>query len=581
MRTKAIFVRRSVKGRGRHERPRARKPQVLKVIAALMLMMTSVGSGFSVTGDTAQPAAALPALDTSAGSAYAITSGGQLVHVDLVSGNSSNYGVAGGGTGYNGLGITDSGNKAFAFQRDSTGNGGTVRIWDAASNTWSGGGAYTVAGMPAAGWLVAGAINPVDGAYYFGGYDLGDNPTFYLAKYDPSASPGNRFSTVGRVPTVATGNTATTVWNGDITFDRAGNMYMTRQNSGTTVTVFRITAAALAGGGTNIARQTVATGTIASGQQVNGIAYDVDGSLYMSTDVNLYRLAAGGTSISLVKASAFTGVTDLASAASPATLTIKKDIVNRVAPSDQFTVNQDGTTTDTTSGTGTGIQAEAGPVAVAPGTTHSFGEVMAPGSASTLSAYNVSWTCSTDDPTNPIPPGQATGTGPTGSIAIPNVPGVAVTCVIANDVAFVPAPAISLEKSAAPTSYAVNGETITYSYLVTNTGNVPLTNVNVTDVSDGDGTLSAITCPVTVLAPGASTTCEATYGVTQLDIDAGSVNNTGTAHGTPPTGPEVTDDSDATIVSGATPGLSIVKSADVSTFDTVGETITYSFLVTN
>ncbi len=45
---------------------------------------------------------------------------------------------------------------------------------------------------------------------------------------------------------------------------------------------------------------------------------------------------------------------------------------------------------------------------------------------------------------------------------------------------------------------------------------------------------------MTTLAPQASTTCTGTYTVTQADIDAGSITNTATASGTPPTGPPVT-----------------------------------------
>ena len=76
------------------------------------------------------------------------------------------------------------------------------------------------------------------------------------------------------------------------------------------------------------------------------------------------------------------------------------------------------------------------------------------------------------------------------------------------------------------------GTPVTYSYKVTNTGNVTLNPVTVTDPMAG---LSAISCPSTTLAPRASETCTATYTTTQADVDAGSITNTGTATGTPPT----------------------------------------------
>ncbi len=70
---------------------------------------------------------------------------------------------------------------------------------------------------------------------------------------------------------------------------------------------------------------------------------------------------------------------------------------------------------------------------------------------------------------------------------------------------------------------------IIYSYQVTNTGNVTLHNISVTDPLPG---LSAIDCNgVTTLAPGASETCIATYTTTQTDVNAGGVTNTVTVVG--------------------------------------------------
>jgi hypothetical protein len=104
------------------------------------------------------------------------------------------------------------------------------------------------------------------------------------------------------------------------------------------------------------------------------------------------------------------------------------------------------------------------------------------------------------------------------------------------------APAITMLKSAPPSDAAsfTVGQTITYSFVVTNTGNVTLTNVTVNEGTfTGSGTMSAPTCPdgAASLAPGAQVTCTATYVVTQADVDAGSISNTATTTGTPPSGP--------------------------------------------
>ena len=81
-------------------------------------------------------------------------------------------------------------------------------------------------------------------------------------------------------------------------------------------------------------------------------------------------------------------------------------------------------------------------------------------------------------------------------------------------------------KSASITGFSAAGTLVTYSYKVTNSGNVTLHSVGVTDPMPG---LSAVNCPTTTLAPGISETCTATYTTTQADVDRGSIANTGTA----------------------------------------------------
>jgi hypothetical protein len=106
------------------------------------------------------------------------------------------------------------------------------------------------------------------------------------------------------------------------------------------------------------------------------------------------------------------------------------------------------------------------------------------------------------------------------------------------------APALTLVKSASASSYSVPGTPITYSYYVDNTGNVILDPITVTDPMVG---LSPVTCPVQSLAPGDAETCSASYITTQADLDAGSITNTATASGTPPSGTAVTARSTVTV----------------------------------
>ncbi|UTW13429.1 DUF11 domain-containing protein [Marinobacterium rhizophilum] len=96
--------------------------------------------------------------------------------------------------------------------------------------------------------------------------------------------------------------------------------------------------------------------------------------------------------------------------------------------------------------------------------------------------------------------------------------------------------------------FAQVGETIAYSFKVSNIGNVTLNGVNVTDPLPG---LSAISCPngnpIPSLAPTAMETCSASYSLAQTDIDLGQVDNLATACGTSPTGAEVCDDDPETV----------------------------------
>ena len=118
-------------------------------------------------------------------------------------------------------------------------------------------------------------------------------------------------------------------------------------------------------------------------------------------------------------------------------------------------------------------------------------------------------------------------------------PGSTTPVVSGPSTATVPAaqrPSLSLLKTANRSFVSTPGEVIKYSFLVSNTGNVTFVDLVVVDGLSG---LSPVVCPVTTLAPGASTTCSATYTVTQADLDHGGVLNAATVqalvpHGTSP-----------------------------------------------
>jgi uncharacterized repeat protein (TIGR01451 family)/LPXTG-motif cell wall-anchored protein len=144
---------------------------------------------------------------------------------------------------------------------------------------------------------------------------------------------------------------------------------------------------------------------------------------------------------------------------------------------------------------------------------------------------------------------------------------------------------IGLVKSADEPSFAAAGQTLHYRFVVTNTGNVTLTDLTVVDPLVG---LSAISCPASTLAPAASTTCTATYVTAQADVDAGQVVNTATATAFAPAAQglaaaavvTVSAQSSVTVPAVQAPGFQLVKSVEETTFS-AGSTLHYRFLVTN
>ena len=133
------------------------------------------------------------------------------------------------------------------------------------------------------------------------------------------------------------------------------------------------------------------------------------------------------------------------------------------------------------------------------------------------------------------------------------------------------------------------GETITYSFHVTNTGGTTLTDVTVNDPLLADAGISVTPGPQT-LQPGQSVTFTATYAPTQTDIDSGSVSNSATATATPPPGFPSNipiESAPSTIVFEAEPGHLLLEKTgayedtDGDGYASVGDTITYTFKVTN
>ncbi|MFH6998490.1 gliding motility-associated C-terminal domain-containing protein [Flavobacterium sp. FlaQc-57] len=139
------------------------------------------------------------------------------------------------------------------------------------------------------------------------------------------------------------------------------------------------------------------------------------------------------------------------------------------------------------------------------------------------------------------------------------------------------------------------GSVINYNFTVKNTGNVVLSNLEITDPML---TATSITVTPSVLAPGAIGTATASYTVKEADVANGEVVNTALVIGDDPQGNPVTDisdstdptltgDDDPTVIDLAVqPSVAIVKTAifndeNKNGYAEIGETVTYHFSVTN
>jgi uncharacterized repeat protein (TIGR01451 family) len=105
-------------------------------------------------------------------------------------------------------------------------------------------------------------------------------------------------------------------------------------------------------------------------------------------------------------------------------------------------------------------------------------------------------------------------------------------------------PHLSLTKMVSPETYSKVGDVLTYTLVATNDGNVTLTSVSISD----PGLTNIVSTPAqpATLAPGATLTVTGTRTIIQGNLNSGSLKNTATASGTPPTGASVSATASAT-----------------------------------
>ncbi len=491
---------------------------VATALAAAGLQVAALGVAPSASA--APPADCVNALYLTANSG-----GGRVLRLDLATqtlGTTSVYTpVTASGNNPNQLGIGPDGNRAINTDRTTN----QIVNRNLLTDTTQTAGSAAIAGLG-----IAGAINPADGLYYFGGYSGGN---LVLHSYDPVANTAS----ANPVATISVPNAPASGTNGDISFDPSGNLYFVSSSTSDFALYSKAGPSPTSGAATRLAGDSGL-----GGAAVNGIAFGSDGFLYIGQalqvrQVNPVTGAQTGTTVTLP---AGTSSTDLAScAAAPTSLTVKASVSDRHAATDQFVVTAvrpaaDGTSSfpvGTTAGDDDGVQDDpaevAGPAIVFPGNEYTFTQTAS--GTTDLARYTTTWSCA--DATGTV---VADGTGSSGTFTAPGG-GAGVTCVFTNTPIN---PAITLDKSVSPTRFNAAGETLTYTFAISNTGNAALSNLTLDDGMSGLGTPTCT--PVDLgasLAAGQSTTCTATYTTTPADVSAAAnKSNTATASGTPPNG---------------------------------------------
>lgn len=142
---------------------------------------------------------------------------------------------------------------------------------------------------------------------------------------------------------------------------------------------------------------------------------------------------------------------------------------------------------------------------------------------------------------------------------------------------------VDIAKSTTTTDYDTVGQTVTYNLIVTNTGNVALSDVIVSDINADDGSIECVPAAPASLAPGATATCTAGHTVTQDDLDGGSISNTASVTATGSANDVPTSDMSNEVVVAAiqNPGLEASKTATSTPVGDGRFTIAYTISVTN
>ena len=142
-----------------------------------------------------------------------------------------------------------------------------------------------------------------------------------------------------------------------------------------------------------------------------------------------------------------------------------------------------------------------------------------------------------------------------------------------------PTSSISITAAADATALTAAGDVLTIDYHLANTGQ---TTLHAVAVSDDHVAAADISCPQSTLAVGEAITCTGTHVVTQAKTDMGAIISRSTAAAIDPHAASVTSgvaEARATVT--PVSALTVVASSPTAGFSAAGNSVDYSYLVTN
>ena len=348
-------------------RPRGLWSRTLAAVTATALAATGL---LAVAVGTAPTASAAAPLRCDQNTLYATDSAGTLAAITISTGQATT--ITDLSPADNGVGVSPNGIDAYGFL-----NGGrSITRYDTLTGT-----STTYPNIEAANTtVIRGAVNPATGLYYYGG----SGASAALGAFDTTTG-----TPIGRVGTITGLNTS----NGDFAFSTRGLLFVVAGN-----VVVRVDQEAVPTTAGNVTLSTSLVATLPPGTNSPGIAFSTDGYLYVSNGSTIMKLdPASGELLDTFAISGDFTPTDLASCNYPNTISVEKDVVERVHDGDQFGLSVTGGdiasgNTATTAGTATGVQPQkAGAALAIPGRVYTVTETAA--GTTSLANYASTYRC--------------------------------------------------------------------------------------------------------------------------------------------------------------------------------------------